>query len=50
MKCFNWFNDLSSILTQDLATAAVEETESDSLDVMAIERGDQVDKISQISC
>ena len=27
MNSFNWFNDLSSILTQDLATAAVEETD-----------------------
>ena len=35
MKSFNWFNDLSSILTQDLATAAVEETEPESMEFLA---------------
>ena len=49
MKCFNWFNDLSSILTSDLATAAVEETESESMEFLANELGDKVEKLSQIS-
>ena len=49
MKCFNWFNDLSSILTQDLATAAVEETEPESMEFLANELGDKVEKLSQIS-
>ena len=35
MKSFNWFNDLSSILTLDLATAAVEETEPESMEFLA---------------
>ena len=49
MKSFNWFNDLSSILTLDLATAAVEETEPDSMEFLANELGDKVEKLSQIS-
>ena len=49
MKSFDWFNDLSSILTQDLATAAVEETESESMEFLANELGDKVEKLSQIS-
>ena len=49
MKSFNWFNDLSSILTQDLATAAVEETEPESMEFLANEFGDKVEKLSQIS-
>ncbi len=49
MKSFNWFNDLSSILTQDLATAAVEETEPESMEFLANELGDKVEKLSQIS-
>lgn len=49
MNCFNWFNDLSSILTLDLATAAVEETEPESMELLANELGDKVEKLSQIS-
>ena len=49
MKSFNWFNDLSSILTQDLATAAVEETEPESMEFLANELGVKVEKLSQIS-
>lgn len=49
MKCFNWFNDLSLILTLDLATAAVEETEPESMEFLANELGDKVEKLSQIS-
>lgn len=49
MKSFNCFNDLSSILTQDLATAAVEETEPESMEFLANELGDKVEKLSQIS-
>ena len=49
MKCFNWFDDLSSILTSDLATAAVEETEPESMEFLANELGDKVEKLSQIS-
>ena len=49
MKSFNWFNDLSSILTQDLATAAVEETEPECMEFLANELGDKVEKLSQIS-
>ncbi len=49
MKSFNWFNDLSSILTLDLATAAVEETEPESMEFLANELGDKVEKLSQIS-
>lgn len=49
MKCFNWFNDLSSILTSDLATAAVEETEPESMEFLANELGDKVEKLSRIS-
>lgn len=49
MKSFNWFSDLSSILTQDLATAAVEETEPESMEFLANELGDKVEKLSQIS-
>ena len=49
MKCFNCFNDLSSILTSDLATAAVEETEPESMEFLANELGDKVEKLSQIS-
>lgn len=49
MKSFNWFNDLSSILIQDLATAAVEETEPESMEFLANELGDKVEKLSQIS-
>ena len=49
MKSFNWFNDLSSILTSDLATAAVEETEPESMEFLANELGDKVEKLSQIS-
>ena len=41
--------DLSSILTQDLATAAVEETEPESMEFLANELGDKVEKLSQIS-
>ena len=49
MKSFNWFNDLSSILTLDLATAAVEETEPESMEFLANELGDKVEKLSRIS-
>lgn len=49
MKSFDWFNDLSSILTQNLATAAVEETEPESMEFLANELGDKVEKLSQIS-
>lgn len=49
MNSFNWFNDLSSILTQDLATEAVEETEPESMEFLANELGDKVEKLSQIS-
>ena len=49
MKSFDWFYDLSSILTQDLATAAVEETEPESMEFLANELGDKVEKLSQIS-
>lgn len=49
MNSFNWFSDLSSILTQDLATAAVEETEPESMEFLANELGDKVEKLSQIS-
>lgn len=49
MNSFNWFNDLSSILTQDLATAAVEETEPESMEFLANELGNKVEKLSQIS-
>lgn len=49
MKWFDLFNDLSSILTQDLATAAVEETEPESMEFLANELGDKVEKLSQIS-
>ena len=49
MNSFNQFNDLSSILTQDLATAAVEETEPESMEFLANELGDKVEKLSQIS-
>ena len=49
MRSFNWFNDLSSILTHDLATAAVEETEPESMEFLANELGDKVEKLSQIS-
>lgn len=49
MKSFDWFNDLSSILTQDLATAAVEETEPESMEFLANELGNKVEKLSQIS-
>lgn len=49
MKSFDWFNDLSLILTQDLATAAVEETEPESMEFLANELGDKVEKLSQIS-
>lgn len=49
MNCFELFNDLSSILTQDLATAAVEETEPESMEFLANELGDKVEKLSQIS-
>ena len=49
MKSFDWFNDLSSILTQDLATAAGEETEPESMEFLANELGDKVEKLSQIS-
>ena len=49
MKSFNWFNDLSSILTQDLATAAVEETEPESMEFLANELGEKVEKLSRIS-
>ena len=49
MKSFNWFNDLSSFLTLDLATAAVEETEPESMEFLANELGDKVEKLSQIS-
>ena len=49
MNSLNWFSDLSSILTQDLATAAVEETEPESMEFLANELGDKVEKLSQIS-
>lgn len=49
MNSLNWFSDLSSILTQDLATAAVEETEPESMEFLANEFGDKVEKLSQIS-
>ena len=49
MNCFDLFNDLSSILTSDLATAAVEETEPESMEFLANELGDKVEKLSQIS-
>ena len=49
MNSLNWFSDLSSILTQDLATAAVEETEPESMEFLANELGDKVEKLSRIS-
>ena len=49
MNCFDLFNDLSSILTLDLATAEVEETEPESMEFLANELGDKVEKLSQIS-
>lgn len=49
MNSLNLFNDLSSILTQDLATEAVEETEPESMEFLANELGDKVEKLSQIS-
>ena len=49
MNCFDLFNDLSSILTLDLATAAVEETEPESMEFLANELGDKVEKLSRIS-
>ena len=49
MNCFDLFNDLSSILTLDLATAAVEETDPESMEFLANELGDKVEKLSQIS-
>ena len=49
MNSLNWFSDLSSILTSDLATAAVEETEPESMEFLANELGDKVEKLSQIS-
>lgn len=49
MNSLNWFSDLSSILTQDLATAAVDETEPESMEFLANELGDKVEKLSQIS-
>ena len=49
MNCFDLFNDLSSILTLDLATAAVEETEPESMEFLANELGNKVEKLSQIS-
>lgn len=49
MNCFDLFNDLSSILILDLATAAVEETEPESMEFLANELGDKVEKLSQIS-
>ena len=49
MNCFDLFNDLSSILTLDLVTAAVEETEPESMEFLANELGDKVEKLSQIS-
>ena len=49
MNSLNWFSDLSSILTQDLAPAAVEETEPESMEFLANELGDKVEKLSQIS-
>ena len=49
MNSLNWFSDLSSILTQDLASAAVEETEPESMEFLANELGDKVEKLSQIS-
>lgn len=49
MNCFDLFNDLSSILTLDLTTAAVEETEPESMEFLANELGDKVEKLSQIS-
>lgn len=49
MNSLNWFSDLSSILTLDLATAAVEETEPESMEFLANELGDKVEKLSQIS-
>ena len=49
MNSLNWFSDLSPILTQDLATAAVEETEPESMEFLANELGDKVEKLSQIS-
>jgi small conductance mechanosensitive channel len=49
MNCFDLFNDLSSILTLDLATAAVEKTEPESMEFLANELGDKVEKLSQIS-
>ena len=49
MKCFNWFNDLSSIFTLVLGTAGVEDREAVSLEFLANELGDKVEKLSQIS-
>ena len=49
MNSLNWYSDLSQILTQDLATAAVEETEPESMEFLANELGDKVEKLSQIS-
>ena len=45
----NWFNDLSSILNPDSATAAVDSTESESMALLADELSDKVEKLSKVS-
>lgn len=45
----NWFNDLSSILTLDSATAAVDSTEPESMALLADELSDKVEKLSKVS-
>ncbi len=45
----NWFNDLSSILNPDSATAAVDSTEPESMALLADELSDKVEKLSKIS-
>lgn len=45
----NWFNDLSSILNPDSATAAVDSTEPESMALLADELSDKVEKLSKVS-
>lgn len=45
----NWFNDLSSILNLDSATAAVDSTEPESMALLADELSDKVEKLSKVS-
>ncbi len=45
----NWFNDLSSILNLDSATAAVDGIEPESMALLADELSDKVEKLSKVS-